>query len=123
MSEEQIEFKITDRRGEPKEAPKKVEVSAPTSTQANPQAKNIKTSPLFANLLMSLTTSALVFLGAMPDPSTGLTELNPEAAKQQLDLLLMLKEKTEGNRSVEENRVIDEALYEIHRRFVELTKK
>ena len=123
MSEEQVEFKITDRRGEAKEVQKKTDIDLGSSVKVVPQGKANKTSPLFANLLMSLTTSSLVFLGAMPDSATGLTEVDPEAAKQQLDLLLMLKEKTEGNRSVEESRVIDEALYEIHRRFVELTKK
>ena len=119
MSEEIVEFTVTDRRGQVKETPKAPELTPVDSLKAK---KNIKTSPLFSNLLMSLSSSALMYLGAMPAPSTGETMFEPEAAKQQVELLTMLKEKTEGNRSDEENQIIDEALYGLHLRFVELSK-
>ena len=118
MIEEPNEFKVTDRRGAAKERP----VDVIKETPKKESKKGVKSSPMFSNLIMSVSTSALMYLGAIPDPQTGQTHLNVDAAKQQVDLLLMFKEKTEGNLSDEENRLLDEILYELQMRFVKLSK-
>ena len=72
----------------------------------------------FTNFVLSLSTSALFHFGDFPDPEGGKTEKNLPAAKQTIDILDMLKEKTKGNLDENENNLIQGALYELKMRYV-----
>ena len=72
----------------------------------------------FTNFILSLSTSAFIQLGEVPDPFTQKTNKNLPLAKQTIDLIGMLKEKTKGNLSPEEEKVIEYVLYDLRMRYV-----
>ena len=72
----------------------------------------------FTNFVLSLSTSALFHFGDFPDPEGGKTEKNLPAAKQTIDILDMLNEKTKGNLDENEKNLIQGALYELKMRYV-----
>ncbi len=77
----------------------------------------------FSTFILSLTSSAFYNLGDMPDPLTGKTETNLPAVQQTIDMLSMLKEKTKGNLSEDENQLLEQMIYELQMKYVEKTKK
>jgi uncharacterized protein DUF1844 len=77
----------------------------------------------FATFVLSLSHSALVHLGDAPDPSGGTASANPALARQTIDLLLLLQEKTTGNLTGEEERLLDQILYDLRMRYIEVTRK
>ena len=76
----------------------------------------------FATFILSLSHSVLVHLGDAPDPSGGPAQRDVTMAKQTIDLLAVLQEKTEGNLSGEEERLLDQVLYDLRMRYVEVTR-
>jgi len=77
----------------------------------------------FATFVLSLSHSALVHLGDAPAPAGHLSEQDLLLAKQTIDLLGILQEKTRNNLSGEEERLLDQALYDLRLRFVEISKR
>ena len=74
----------------------------------------------FSTFVLSLGTTALYQLGAVPDPASGETvEADPLVAQQTIDTLEMIRDKTRGNLDEEERKLIDSLLYELRMRFVE----
>jgi Domain of unknown function (DUF1844) len=117
-------FKVTDRRRrlEDEEAPR----PAPAAAEP-PQPSPVDLSPAgersLAGLFMMLASSAVVALGEAPDPLTGQRQVDLAQAADAIDLLILLREKTEGNRSPDENRILEEVLYDLQLRYVHATKK
>jgi hypothetical protein len=72
----------------------------------------------FTNFVLSLSTSALFHFGDFPDSEGGQTQKNLPAAKQTIDILDMLNEKTKGNLDKNENNLIQGVLYELKMRYV-----
>jgi hypothetical protein len=66
-----------------------------------------------STFLLSLNASALLNLGAIDDPATGGKNKNLLLGKQTIDILSMLKEKTDGNLTDDEKRLIENILYEL----------
>lgn len=77
----------------------------------------------FTAFILGVATSAFIHLGDRPNPETGQTEVSLPLAKQSLDLLLMLREKTRGNLSQEEERLFVSLLTDLEIRFVQAAKK
>ncbi|RJR41232.1 MAG: DUF1844 domain-containing protein [Deltaproteobacteria bacterium] len=75
----------------------------------------------FSSFLFSLSTSAFVHLGAVPDPSTGESRKNLPLAKQTIDLLGLLREKTRNNLNKEEEDLFDHLLYDLRMRYIKET--
>jgi hypothetical protein len=72
----------------------------------------------FNLLVLSLTTSALIHLGEAPDaegPSAG--EVNLGHARQVIDTLAVLEDKTRGNLTGEEERILHQALFDLRMRY------
>ncbi|MGB8990601.1 MAG: DUF1844 domain-containing protein [Desulfobaccales bacterium] len=67
----------------------------------------------FSSFVFSLSSSALVSLGAIPDPNTGKMEKNLSMAKQTIDLLAILRDKTRNNLTQEEEILFDHLLYDL----------
>jgi hypothetical protein len=65
-----------------------------------------------------LASSALVNLGEAADPATGERLLDLEQAKEAIDLLALLRIKTNGNRTEQESSLLEEMLYDLQLRFV-----
>lgn len=76
----------------------------------------------FSMFLMSLSTSALVHLGEEPNPETQKTEVDLALAKQNIDILGLLEDKTKGNLTGEEERLLAQALFDLRMRYVERSK-
>ncbi len=77
----------------------------------------------FSTFIMSLTSSAFYHLGDIADPETGKTETNLPAVQQTIDMLGMLKEKTQGNLSPEEAKLLEQLVYELQMKYVAKSKK
>lgn len=72
----------------------------------------------FASFVFSLSTTAMFHFGDFPDPATGEAKRNLPAAKQTIDILSILKDKTEGNLDPDEKEFLDGVLYELRMRYV-----
>jgi hypothetical protein len=72
---------------------------------------------------LSISSAAFMGLGLVPPAEGQEPQVDLELAKQNIDLLELMQEKTKGNRSPEEDRLIDQLLFETRMRFVETQKK
>lgn len=75
----------------------------------------------FTTFVVSLRQSASVHLGDAPGPD-GSAERDLELAYQDIELLALLQEKTKGNLTGEEERILDEAIDEMRERYEEVAK-
>ncbi|MFO0690743.1 MAG: DUF1844 domain-containing protein [Myxococcota bacterium] len=77
----------------------------------------------FSTFVLSLATAALYQLGVVPDPASGAPGVaDPLVARQTLETLEMLREKTQGNLTEDERKLIDSLLCDLRLRYVELTR-
>jgi hypothetical protein len=77
----------------------------------------------FVGLLLSLAHTAAVHFGDVPDPVSGQTgSVNLAAAQQMIDIIALLEEKTRGNLTAEERQLVEQVLYELRVRYVEVSK-
>ncbi len=88
------------------------------SAKTKAQERKEETSVDFSSFIYSLSTSALYHLGEIPDPVTRKREKNLPMAKQTIDIIAMLKEKTRGNLNRDEEEMIDGILYELRMKYV-----
>ncbi|HBE43940.1 MAG TPA: DUF1844 domain-containing protein [Deltaproteobacteria bacterium] len=72
----------------------------------------------FSTLILSLSTSVLVSLGELPDPLRNEKKMNLPLAKQTIGIIEMLKEKTKGNLTEEEDRLINNILFDLRLKYV-----
>jgi hypothetical protein len=78
----------------------------------------------FTSFIFSLSTTAMYHFGDFRDPVTKEDRRNLPAAKQTIDILSILKTKTEGNLDEREKEMLDGILYELRMRYVkEMTNK
>jgi len=116
--EPEVTFKVTDRRrrGDDEPAPAPAPRSAPPPAPADP-GRNL------VGLFMMLGGSALMALGEA-DPTTGQRgQPDLPMAAEVIDVLALLREKTEGHRSAEETQVLEDLLYDLQVRYVNATKR
>jgi hypothetical protein len=98
------------------------EGQAPEASRASPPPRSLP-KPDFAALVISLGHSALFHLGLAADPQTGRPGPRDLAlARQSIDTVEMLEEKTRGNLTPEEARLLEDLLYDLRMRFVEASK-
>jgi hypothetical protein len=77
----------------------------------------------FVSYISGLVLAAAVYIGDEPDPMTGLRSVNLTSAGHAIDVLGMLEEKTRGNLTDDERRLLEGALYELRMKYVEASKK
>lgn len=77
----------------------------------------------FFNIVVSLSQSALVGMGKVSNPHSGEIEKNMEFAKINIDIIQMLKEKTNGNLSKKEKEIITDTLMNLQLTFADEKKK
>ena len=75
----------------------------------------------FINLIFSLSTSVLIQLGEIQDPVTQQLDKNLPLAKQTIDLIGMLQEKSKGNLTSDEEKLLENVLYDLRMRYVKAT--
>lgn len=76
----------------------------------------------FSSFIFSLSTSALIHLGSIQNPISKKTEKNLPLAKQTIDLLGILQDKTKGNLTKEEEEFLNNILYDLRMRYVKESK-
>jgi hypothetical protein len=126
MAEEEP-FKVRDRRGRADDDPPAPEApSPPADARVSREVSEPPAAPAgeadLQGLLMMFATSALVSLGEAPDPASGEHLVDLDQAKEAIDILLLLRDKTQGNRSDLETRLLDQILYDLQLRFVQVAK-
>ncbi len=84
---------------------------------------DIEVPVTFSNFIISLSSSALVYLGELPEPSSGKKVKDLKMAKHAIDTLDMLKEKTKGNLTSDEERLLTEILTDLKLKYVKLKKE
>lgn len=77
----------------------------------------------FSTFVISLSTQALMHLGEIANPLTGKVEPDRPVAKQMIDIIGMLREKTKGNLNSGEDRLIEDILFDLRMKYVEAVKK
>ena len=90
------------------------EPSESDASEEQPQFPEIN----FPTFVVSLNASALLHLGAIEDPTTGQKTRNLPMAKQTIDILSMLEEKTAGNLNNEEKNLLKNILYDLRLMYV-----
>lgn len=136
MSDDEKGFVIKDRRLFPTDVDLKEEVepeaeAAPEARERSrpepepetpPSDDTTQAPPLpqvnFSTFVFSLSSSVLLHLGEMPDPTTNKKVLDLQLAKQSIDILAMLQEKTSGNLDEEEENLLKNLLYELRMKYV-----
>lgn len=68
---------------------------------------------------LSISSAAFMGLGMMPSPQGGEPKIDLELARQNIELLELIHAKTKGNRTPEEDRLIDQLLFETRMKFIE----
>lgn len=122
MTEEKKDFVVNDKRvfadeDKAEEIPEEGGGTAEKETgqdEADYQLPAIN----FPTFIFSLNSSALLNLGAIEDPGTGQTAKNLSLAKQTIDILAMLEEKTTGNLTDDEAAMLKNILYELRMLYV-----
>jgi len=107
-----------EEAAKPQEAKPEAKGAAPEPEKPGVQGQASLPDLNFSTFVFSLGTSAMVHFGDFPDPVTKKAERNLEAAKQTIDILGILKDKTKGNLSDEEDRLLESLLYELRMRYV-----
>jgi len=76
----------------------------------------------FIEFVMMQSQNAALFLGQMPNPQTGEPEINLEVARMFIDQLVMIREKTKGNLTSDEQKVLNNAIGGLQMVYVEVSK-
>jgi hypothetical protein len=124
--EEETGFKVTDRRRRSEEedrAPQAPEaVPAPPPPAASPVGDAAADVLDLRTVFMMFGSSALMGLGEAADPVTGERQVDLDQAHEAIEVLMLLRDKTEGNRSAEESAFLEDLLDDLHVRFVRLSQ-
>lgn len=92
----------------------------PPQDDAEPAAAAGEPRSEFARIVTSLATTAYSALGLLADPSTGVRHRDLAVARQMIDWLAILEQKTRGNLSFEESDLLSRVLYELRLAYVEV---
>lgn len=124
--EEKSSFKVVDRRSIVEEddgccGGHHHHHDAPTETEHShaPKGRPVMSFALF---IQSLAHQAMMGLGIVPWPDSGLVKIELDLAKETIDILAIMKDKTKNNLSAEEQTMLDSLLYQLQIAFVEIAK-
>lgn len=120
MSEEEKGFVFKDRRklSQTEEESGEEKMTPEETPRAAEETKDSPPYPLlpevnFSTFIVSLSTEILFHLGEIPHPETGERQKNLPLAKHAIDTLVMLQEKTRGNLTEEEKKLLESMLYDL----------
>jgi hypothetical protein len=85
-------------------------------SKGNGGAKNLEAS--LSTLILSIASSAAIALGLAPHPASGKIEKDRDLARFNIDLLEMLRQKTRGNLTPDEQKFIDSVVADLQMKFV-----
>ena len=112
-----------EREAKREEVKEKAEMKrAPADEKAAAPASAAKRSPAFENLIRMIGSNAAMVLGAYADPNTGQPMFDPDAARELIDMLDALREKTKGNLAPEEDSMLMDLLGKLKMTYLEVNK-
>jgi len=113
-------FRVIDKRTAAEEPAQPDETKKTRETAESKAAQEPTPIPelTFSAFVYSLSTSVLVHLGEIPEPVTDKMEKNLPLAKQTIDILGILQEKTKGNLTPDEENLLNGFLYDLRMRYV-----
>jgi hypothetical protein len=124
VAEQEKEHKREETKREEIQA--KADASAAAATPAEkaavPAADAPKRAPAFENLIRMIGSNAAMVLGAYADPRTGQPVIDPEAARELIDMLDALHEKTKGNLAPEEDGLLLDLLGKLKMTYLEINQ-
>ncbi len=127
MGEEEEKFRVSDRRrfdpdtGEPRpEAAEEISLPGGGVLRHDDKPADAEIPVGFDDLVRPFLLMGLAGLGVIPHPDGGKPQVSLVTARSAIDTLELLKERTEGHRSEEESRLLEQALYELKVHFVEV---
>ena len=118
-------FTVTDRRSVADQAsapPAAAKNQPPPAPEDDPSGSAGLPPVDFHTFVLSLGSSALLHLGELEHPDAGAQRKDLPLAKHTIDLLEMLEQKTKGNLTPAEEKLIESLLYDLRLRYVEATK-
>jgi len=119
--QEEKGFVVKDKRfSAQKETEEELSIKAEAKKEEPSQGAPLPEIDFFS-FVLSLSTSAFIQLGVVQDPVTKQSAKDLPLAKQTIDLIGMLKEKTKGNLTSEEEKLVDNVLYDLRMRYVKLS--
>jgi hypothetical protein len=107
---------------EAKAAAANAHAAAANTDGATPPADAPKRLPAFENLIRMIGSNAAMVLGAYADPNTGQPMIDPDAARELIDMLDALQQKTKGNLAPEENDMLLDLLGKLKLTYLEISK-
>ena len=142
MPEDKFEssgFKVVDRRAftsegtripgqseKERQEPEPVVAARPAagpSSEPEPEPEDMEASERFSMLVSYLSTTAMFQLGLLPGPSGDYIPADLANGSRTIDLLEVLQEKTRGNLTSQESKLLDDVLYELRMTFIEVQKR
>ncbi|MFV0388532.1 MAG: DUF1844 domain-containing protein [Pyrinomonadaceae bacterium] len=97
-------------------------VSEPSNQEIEVDEAELNNPASFINFISTLVTNAAAALGAIPHPVTGQASIDLETGKLWIDVLGMLREKTKGNLSEQESRVLESVLSDLQLQYVAISR-
>jgi Domain of unknown function (DUF1844) len=111
-----------EREAKREAARQKAAPPEPPKPPATPAVADVKRSPAFENLVRMLGSNAAIVLGAYADPRTGQPVIDPEAARELIDMLDALQEKTKGNLAPEDENMLLDLLGKLKMTYLEVNQ-
>ena len=145
--ENQSAFKVTDRRLFNADGTLRDDAQIPEPTpvaEATPQLRpDVSATPqppqmqeefpadedvmpeqtMFTDFVMNIASTAFIYMGLVEHPATGRRQVDMMAAKDSIDVLMMLRDKTKGNLTPGEERFFDELLADLKTQFVSMRRQ
>lgn len=122
LRKEAVEEEAREAVKEAAAAPKEAPPSTPAPPADVPAVEPPKRSVAFENLIRMLGSNAAMVLGAYADPRTGQPMLDPDAARELIDMLDALHEKTKGNLAPEEDNILLDLLGKLKLTYLEVNQ-
>ncbi len=116
------EIERETKREEVKQEQLQQAAAPPPGAPAAPAADTPKKNPAFENLVRMIGSNAAMVLGAYADPRTGQPVIDPDAARELIDMLDALHEKTKGNLAPEEDSILLDLLGKLKMTYLEINQ-
>jgi len=95
--------------------------AAATAPELQPEPEDVEPErTMFNEFLMGIASSAFIYMGMVEHPATGRRQVDMTAAKESIDMLVMLRKKTKGNLTLGEEKFFDDLLSELKMQFVSM---
>lgn len=123
MEDEKKGYTFTDRRSRQEQNRQGREASSGEARGSSFPEDRAHVEIDFSTLITSFASAAMISMGLVYDPATGKTGSDPVLARQNIEIIAMLQDKTRGNLSADEEKLVENILYELRMNYIEFQKR